>query len=736
MTAVEPVATAHANSAAENSSVPKAPRRWRGRRLSRISIQSKLLVMLLLTSVLSAAVVGIIGYRSGQSSLRAAAFDRLVEIRETSIRMTETQSQELTDSLVIYTRGSTAVNAMRDFKRGFAELNDETITPAQQRAIVDYYTGEFKPRVDAITGQDLDVANVLPESNAQRYLQAHYTAPFDTETYSLEVDDARDGSAWSATSARYQDFFREIVTRFEYDDALLIDLDGTVVYSAYRGVDLGSNIINGPYRDVHLAQAFDNVISSHNVDFVTVTDFDQYLPSYNKPVAWLMSPIGDGGRIEGVLALQFPIEKLNRTMTADRQWASVGMGKTGEVFLVGPDDLMRTDSRLFLEDPVAYQERVVANGTPSHVAERAIEAGGTTLIQPVSGEAVDRARRGESGTTLQRDYLGHDTLMAYGPVDMPGVQWTIVATVDTDEAFAPVQRFTRNLVLSTVGIIFLVCLASMWLSRMFVRPIRKLEAGAQRISAGDLDTTLPVTSGDEFGDLTVAFNDMSRNLRVKEDLINQQRAENDRLLLSLMPAKVIDRYRSGDEVVAQDHQDVTVVFADIVGLDELSTKLDSKELLGAVNQLFRQFDAAAENIGVERVRTMRSGYLASCGLNVPRLDNIGRTLDFAVEMHQIIERFNTQTGYRLALRAGIDTGSVTSGLVGRTHVIYDMWGSAVNLAYQAQSGPAQPGIYVTAAVYDVMRDTRRFEEVGDLGGNGAADGQTGGGTIWRLAELS
>lgn len=175
------------------------------------------------------------------------------------------------------------------------------------------------------------MSGVLPRSNAQRYLQAHYTAPFDAENYSIDVDDVGDGSAWSATSARYHHFFREIVLRFDFDDALLIDLHGTVVYSAYRGVDLGTNILDGPFRDADLTEAFHSVITSHNIDFVIVTDFDQYLPSYNEPVAWLMSPIGQDGQIEGVLALQFPVEKLNATMTADQQWESVGMGQTGEV---------------------------------------------------------------------------------------------------------------------------------------------------------------------------------------------------------------------------------------------------------------------------------------------------------------------------------------------------------------------------------------------------------------------
>lgn len=112
--------------------------RFRGRRrlLSWVSIQSKLLLMLLLTSVLSAAIVGAIGYQSGRASLRAAAFDRLTEIREAQTRFADGSFKDLQNSLVVYTRGSTTINAMREFTRGFDELNTEpakyTVTPQQQ----------------------------------------------------------------------------------------------------------------------------------------------------------------------------------------------------------------------------------------------------------------------------------------------------------------------------------------------------------------------------------------------------------------------------------------------------------------------------------------------------------------------------------------------------------------------------------------------------------------------------
>nr|WP_109789259.1 adenylate/guanylate cyclase domain-containing protein [Mycolicibacterium flavescens] len=683
--------------------------------------------MLLLTSILSAAVVGAVGYQSGRSSLRAAVFDGLTEIRSAQARQLEATFNDLQNSLVIYSRGATSVDALRAYSTGFDQLDAAVIDPRQWQTVVDYYRDRFQRDEKQQNGATLDVRALLPTTNAQKYLQANYTARFDDSGKAIRSDDAGDGSAWSAANARYNDFFREIVQRFQFEDALLLDTEGNVVYTAYKNVDLGTNILTGPYREGDLSDAYEKAMGANAVDYVGVTDFSDYQPA-DEPTAWMVSPVAADGRVEGVLALQFPISKINKLMTVDRQWEAAGMGRTGETFLVGPDDLMRSDSRLFLEDPEKYRRDVVEAGTPPSVADTAIRQRGTTLVQPVATEATGLAQRGETGTLVDRDYLGQETLQAYAPVNLPGLNWSVIAKIDTTEAFAPVSAFTRTLVLSTTVIIFVVCIAAMLLARLFVRPIRRLEAGAQRISGGDYRINLPVQSRDEFGDLTVAFNDMSRNLAIKEDLLAEQRRENDRLLLSLMPEPVVQRYREGEETIAQDHQDVTVIFADIVGLDELVGQLSSDELLAIVNKLTRQFDAAADNLGVEHVRTLHNGYLASCGLSVPRLDNVRRTVDFAIEMKRIVERFNAETGDNLQLRAGIDSGTVTSGLVGRSTLAYDMWGAAVNLAYRVQSGSPQPGVYVTTRVYGVTRDSHNFEAAGSLTVDG--DEQP----IWRLAE--
>ncbi|MFN3007182.1 adenylate/guanylate cyclase domain-containing protein [Mycolicibacterium wolinskyi] len=710
-------------------SVESAPKskKLRRRMLSRISIQSKLLAMLLITSVLSAAVVGFIGYQSGRSSLRDSVFDRLTEVRSAQARQLESEFQFLRNSLIIYTRGTTATEAAEAFTAGFDQLGNATISPAQQKSITDWYENQFVKPEDIQNGNETDVAAVLPTSNAQKYLQANYMTPFTDWDEAIKFDDAGDGSAWSAANARFNDFFREIVTRFNFEDALLLDTRGNVVYSAYKGPDLGTNVYTGPYKGGNLTEGYKEALESNAVDYVAITDFGPYQPA-DTPTAWLMSPIGTGGNIKGVLALQFPITGINRLMTMDQKWEEAGMGKTGETYLVGPDGLMRSDSRLFLENRDQFKQEVIDAGTPPDVAEESIRQGGTTLVQPVNDEASKMAQRGQSGSIIEADYLGKETLQAYAPVDLLGLDWGVVAKIDTAEAFAPVTKFTRTLVLSTVAMIFAVCIAAILLARFFVRPIRRLEAGAQQISAGDYGISLPVLSRDEFGDLTVAFNEMSRNLRIKEELLEEQRRENDRLLLSMMPETVVQRYREGEETIAQDHQNVTVIFADLIGLDELSATMSSDEHLAIVNKLVRQFDAAAENLGIERVRTLHNGYLASCGLTVPRLDNVRRTVDFAVEMQRIVDRFRGETGYDLKLRAGIDTGTVSSGLIGRSSLAYDMWGSAVDLAYQVQSGAPQPGVYVTDSVHEATRDIRQFTAAGSV--TVGSDDRP----IWRLAE--
>lgn len=696
--------------------------------LNRISIQSKLIIMLVLCTFLAVAAVGGIAYQTGRNGLRDAAINRLIEIREAQKRTMTEQVADLRGALISYTHGNMTVDALRDFRAGFDQLANAQITPQMSKAVSDYYRF-FAAETEKYSGVKLDVSALLPTSNAQRYLQAAYTAALPADDSAIAMADARDGSSWSAANAKYQDFYKEIVTRFAFEDALLLDDRGNVVFSAYKNVDLGTNILTGPYNGSKLRDAYTQVMSSNREDQVVFTDFEFYEPATMAPTAWMVAPVPPTGRPEGVLALQFPITKINKVMTFDKKWAEAGMGKTGETILAGPDFLMRSDSRLFLEDPEQYRKRVIDAGTPPDIPDIAIRQGGTTLIQPVTSDAHRAAQEGRSGTLITRDYLGRETIQAYAPVGkLADLRWSIVAKIDTGEAFAGEVTFARTVILTTTGIIFLVCLLAVVLAQVFLRPIRRLETGVQRISSGDYRVDIPVETRDEIGDLTGMFNEMSRSLSVKEDLLKQQRAQIRRLLHSLMPATIADKLNQGEEITARDHSNVTVIYADIGGLDRIQAELDSGESLRIANELTRQFDAAAAEFGIERVRPVRNGYLGSCGLTIPRLDNVRRTVDFAGECQRIIERFNGEASLNLSLRAGIDTGAVGSGLIGEPSPVFDMWGTAVNLAHRIKNDAPESGIYVTSKVYDVLSESMTFISAGTV----AVDGTQV--AVWRLSE--
>jgi len=692
-----------------------------------LGIQSKLLIMLLSVSIASTVVVGLVGYGTGTESLRDAATDRLTEVRQSRSVEVARFFEQLSDASVLYTRGQTTVQAAREFSAGFAELQSSTLTPAQDQALTAHYENIFVPELEAATGEQAEPDVFIPTGGAQRYLQSTYTvAAGGDEAVAIAMDDAGDGSAWSAASAKYNDFFRELVERSGYEDALILDTEGNVVFAAVKDVDLGTNVRSRPYENSNLASAYERAIGSNTINEAYVSDFERYQPSLGAPAAWVTSTIGAEGEVFGVLALQVPIARVNEVMTGEGGWSEDGLGETGEVYLAGSDRTMRSVSRLLLEDPEEYRRRVVAAGTPPDVVDREIQVRGSILLQPVDTEAVDRALQGETGTAVVDDYTGVESFVAYAPIEIEGLQWVIVAKIDSSEALAPVNVFARNLMLSIAAIILVVSLLSLVLAQVFTRPLRRLVTGVQGVATGDLGAQVVVRTHDEIGDLTVAFNDMSRSLQVKNDLLEQQQEENQKLLLSLMPASMASRYREGEEIIADDHTGVAVVYAEITGFPAMSATFDAARSLAMLNDIVCGFDAAADRLGVDRVRTLHRGYLASCGLIVPRVDSARRAVDLAAEMIGVLDLFNVQHGTGLSLRAGVDVGAVSSGLVGRSSLVYDLWGDAVNLAYQVGAEATGAGVFVSPRVYDDLRDTRTFVEAGTV------VTASGSETVWAL----
>ena len=698
------------------------------RGLRALGFQSKLLIMLLAVSVLSLLIAGILGYVSGTNSLRNAEYQRLTQLRESRAREITAFYDGISNAAAVLTHSNATTTAMKDFTGAFADLQKTPLPPGAKEAVDNYYTAVFDPALEKGTGQKVDAGLFRPSSNAQTYLQALYTVPAKGDfAASAKITNAGDPSAWTKLNERYQPFFADFASRFPFDDAMMLDTDGNIVYSTLKQTDLGANVNTGPFKTTKLAEGFREAMQASSVDEVILTDFEDYAPAYGLPTPWVLTPIGDGNGIYGVLALQLSVKNINDVMTGNQGWEKDGQGRTGETYLAGPDRLMRSVSRELLVDPERFLKDVVANGTPEDVAKRQVEIRDSVLLQPVNTFAVNQALSGQSGVTTAKSYLGTETLVAYAPLKLPGLNWVLIAKNDTSEAFAPVNAFARNIALSTGAIVLGVCLLALLFSRILTRPVKKLVAAVQRVSAGELGITVPVTSRDEFGELASSFNDMSSSLQTKQQLIDAQQHENDELLKSLMPETVARRYREGEENISTQHRDVSVIYAQLLGFDDFSRSLPSEQSVSMLNSLVEAFDGAAERHGVEQVRSMQdNGLLATCGLVVPRVDHASRILAFAKELIEILARFNDQHDAALSMRIGIDSGPVTSGLVGERSTVYALWGEAVDLAHRVREATRSPGIFVSDRVHDSVVGIYPFSEAGTISGVAGTE------TVWRL----
>ena len=714
----------------------------RARKSFSLSIKSLLLLMLLLVSVGSNVVVGVIGYINGTESLSNAAYARLIEVRDSRAREIVSLFETIENSLLLASRDSAVVNAEIAFSSGVADLENQGIAAgavdaagldgssallsAEQEAELEaYFTDDFGPALNEASGEQADASSFIPGSAAARYLLYQYVVNGGDDPSA--VDDAGDGSEWTAAHAEFHDYLRRLANLSGYSDLVLISSSGQIVYSVGKSVDLGADLVEGPYSYTPLATAFQTAMAGSRLDSVQFSDFDNYAPALDAATAWAVSPLASDDAIVGAIAVRLPVERIDAVMTGGGNWEESGLGLTGEAYLVGSDYTMRSLARDLVEDPDGYAAAAVAAGLRVEDADRAVATGQTLLIQEVNTEAVRLALEGRTGTTTTGNYLNVRSIAAYAPISpAAGLNWAIVAEIDADEALAPVADFTSKLAISSAILVGVVSLISVIISGLAVRPLRRLRDAARRIAAGETGVQVEAGESDELADVAAAFNDMSRSLELKNNLLEEQRQENERLLRTLMPDALAKRYREGARTIVEDHQEVTVLFADVVGFEEHSRALGSEKALDLLNDIFRAFDDAADEHGVERVRTTRQGYLASCGLTVPRVDNARRAVQFAMEMAKVVDRFGAQQGTTLSIRVGIDTGTVTSGLVGRSSMVYDLWGDAVSLAFRLQGGATENGIFLTQRVVDKIPDTLPYTD------SGVVETSSGWQRVWRV----
>ncbi|HPH25510.1 MAG TPA: adenylate/guanylate cyclase domain-containing protein, partial [Pseudomonadota bacterium] len=197
--------------------------------------------------------------------------------------------------------------------------------------------------------------------------------------------------------------------------------------------------------------------------------------------------------------------------------------------------------------------------------------------------------------------------------------------------------------------------------------------------------------------------------KAMERALRSEQERSEQLLHSILPRAISDRLKAAPGAIADGFEDVTVLFADLVGFTQMSSLVSPAHVVALLNQVFSRFDALSEKYGLEKIKTIGDAYMVAGGIPLPHPHHTEVVCNMALEMIQVVADIAQLEQRELAVRIGINAGPVVAGIIGTRKFSYDLWGDTVNIASRMESHGLPAHIQVTQAVHDRAGTSFVFE---------------------------
>lgn len=441
-----------------------------------MTLKKRLLLTLLLVGLLPVIAISFFNAEIARQSLTEQALQQLSIAATNKQHSVEDYLSTIARQLKAMANNRGTRTAAQGF--GLAFQNYEKLVQEKQSTLREnveaYYQQNFLPPLQQNGGANGRSASDFVASLSKNSLALQMGYIVDNPNPVGQKDelvsaDVHIAQFYNTLHKQWHTSFKEFQEAFGYYDIYLIDADtGHVIYSVAKEVDFATSLKDGPYADSGLAAAYRQAMSDGQDTAPTFVDFTRYVPSYGAPAGFVATPVySEKDERLAVLAFQFPIDSLNNIMM-ERD----GMGETGDAYLVGPDNLMRSDSYLDLENR-------------SVVASFADPENGR-----ISSTSVDEALAGNSGEGVVTSYRGEPVFSAHRPVTVGGLNWALVAEISEDEALAPVREMWTLAAIAIAIVILAVVAVAVWTAARVMKPLGKdpaeLQALAEQVAAGNL----------------------------------------------------------------------------------------------------------------------------------------------------------------------------------------------------------------------------------------------------------
>ncbi len=677
--------------------------RWR---LTRVLVGLGIVSVLLLAAVNFVVVRGLL-----QDTTRV----QLQSVRDSRSDGVDLAFARLLERTSVFGLDPAVAAALVDLQAGYAELADDPSTELDD-AQLEELTAAYEPVVapyDEVGADRPPIEDLLPRSDAGRYLQYTYVAQNDEEVRA-DLRDADDGTAWSAAHAEHHDYLRGLAASIGATDLLLVDsINFDIVYSVSKEVDLGTDVFTGPYADTGPGAAVAR-LTDVSADESVLSDTRFYLPNSSAPVVHVAMSVRSGNELVGALVLRLPTDGITDLVTSGGNWDLLGLGETGDAYIVGPDATLRTLPRSYLEDPAAFLDRFRDVTDDDRLAELIEFTGSPVLIQTVDNSVVADALAGDEALGTVDNGLGRSVIASAAPLDVGGLGWVLVTEQQTSESGEELENFIWStlVVLAVLSAVLLV--VGSILATRIAKPVRPLVGAARSIADGDYATEVPDLGRNELGDVGRQLDAVAGRLNDQEESI---RAEEDRIatmLEAVLPAALVERVRSGERDLAESVDGATVVSIVVRGIP-VPSAAEQDALVELATHMNEEMTALAARHGVERVKVALERQLFVAG-RATASSGADAACSFALEAIELIPTVAAEQGLDVEAHAGVSSGLVASGVVGSRQVSFDIWGDAVSAAVRLAGDAPSATVVADESVVDVLEAEWPTESLGPVGG--------------------
>jgi class 3 adenylate cyclase len=201
---------------------------------------------------------------------------------------------------------------------------------------------------------------------------------------------------------------------------------------------------------------------------------------------------------------------------------------------------------------------------------------------------------------------------------------------------------------------------------------------------------------------------------MQKRFLEAEHEKSEKLLLNILPRKIAAALKEKGQIIADDFQETSVLFADIVNFTKLSAPLPPQKVVELLNSLFSQFDTLADKYGVEKIKTIGDCYMVAAGVPEPRSNHAHVLASLALDMLEHMQEQRFLNRLYLDLRIGINSGPLVAGIIGRRKFIYDLWGDTVNTASRMESHGSSGRIQISRSTYELLKEDFLCEAKGEI----------------------